>query len=164
MTSLLRTDLNDFLFASIADDANGMPLTMLTALARTGADPWAEAAALAALSRETATQKLVSLLAKIPNGPAPGADTLTLASRLVALLHAAARQPAPTVSVAPPVETEAPAEAAAPVDSLPPRTGSSRRAVYYLLALLLIGALWVQSRQNVPTQVDTSLPAAPSPD
>jgi hypothetical protein len=158
MTALLRTDLNDFLFAPIADDANGMPLTMLTALARTGADPWAEAAALAALSRETATQKVVSLLAKVPNGPAPGADTLTLAARLVALLHSAARQPAPPVDAAPSVE------AAAPVDPARPRTGSGRRAIYYLLALLLIGALWMQSRQNVPPFVDTSVPATPSAD
>jgi hypothetical protein len=155
MTALLRTDLNDFLFTSIADDANGMPLTMLTALARTGADPWAEAAALAALSRETATQKLISLLAKVPNGPAPGADTLSLAARLVALLHPAARLPAPVASEAPAVE------AVAPVDALPPQPGRSRRAIYFVLALLLIGALWMQSRQNVPPFVDTSVPAAP---
>jgi len=34
MTELLRPDLNDFLFSPIANDANGMHLTVLSALAR----------------------------------------------------------------------------------------------------------------------------------
>ncbi len=72
MTAPLRTDLDDFLFAPIADDTNGMPMTMITALARSGVDPWAEAADLAVLSRESATQKLILLLAGVPNGPTPG--------------------------------------------------------------------------------------------
>src|SRR5688572_19534392 len=38
MTAPLRTDLNDFLFASVASDASG-PLTMHTVLARRGVDP-----------------------------------------------------------------------------------------------------------------------------
>jgi hypothetical protein len=87
MTDPLRTDLNDFLFTAIASDANGMHLTMLSALARSGADPWAEAAGLAALSRETATQKIVLMLAGVSNGPSPGDETANLAARLVAKLH-----------------------------------------------------------------------------
>ena len=87
MTKSLRTDLNDFLFSPIANDENGMHLTMLSALARSGVDPWEEAASLAALSRESATQKLVLLFAGIPNGPAPGDQTDSLAARLVAQLH-----------------------------------------------------------------------------
>ena len=44
MTELLRSDLNAFLFTPIAADTNGMHLTMLSALARAGADPWEKAA------------------------------------------------------------------------------------------------------------------------
>ena len=88
MTAALRTDLNDFLFTPIANDEHGMHLTMLSALARSGVDPWDEAASLAALSRESATQKLVELLAGVPNGPSPGDQTASLAARLVAQLHA----------------------------------------------------------------------------
>src|SRR6187402_3613179 len=88
MSAPLRTDFNDFLFSPVADDANGMHLTLLSVLARTGVDPWLEAADLAALSRESATQKLISVLARVPNGPPPGADTANVASRLVELLHA----------------------------------------------------------------------------
>jgi hypothetical protein len=88
MTELLRTDLNDFLFSPIANDANGMHLTVLSALARSGVDPWDEAARLAALTREGATQKIVQMLAEIPNGPTPGDQTASMAARLVAQLHA----------------------------------------------------------------------------
>lgn len=88
MTESLRTDLNDFLFSPIANDQNGMHLTMLSALARSGVDPWDEAASLAALSRESATQKVVEVLAGVPNGPSPGDQTASLAARLVAQLHA----------------------------------------------------------------------------
>ena len=62
MTAPLRTDFNDFLFAAVASDASG-PLTMLTVLARRGVDPWAEAADLAALSRDSATGRLILVLA-----------------------------------------------------------------------------------------------------
>ena len=89
MNESLRTDLNEFLFTTIASDSNGMHLTMLSALARAGVDPWAEAAGLAALTRESATEKLVLMLAGVPNGPSPGDETATLAARLVAQLHAA---------------------------------------------------------------------------
>jgi hypothetical protein len=97
MTETLRTDLNDFLFTTVADDADGMHLTMLSVLARTGVDPWMEAAGLAALSRDNATQKLVLMLAGVPNGPSPGADTANLAARLVEHLHAS-----PKSRIAPP--------------------------------------------------------------
>lgn len=88
MTESLRTDLNDFLFSPVANDENGMHVTMLSALARSGVDPWDEAASLAALSRESATQKVVQMLGVVPNGPPPGDQTTSLAARLVAQLHA----------------------------------------------------------------------------
>jgi hypothetical protein len=64
-----------------------MHLTMLSALARSGVDPWDEAARLATLSREIATQSVVQMLAGVPNGPTPGDQTSTMAASLVAQLH-----------------------------------------------------------------------------
>jgi hypothetical protein len=92
MTASLRTDLNDFLFCPIASDANGMHLTMLSALARSGVDPWDEAAKLAALPPESATQKVVEMLAGMPDGPSPGDPTTSLAAKLVAQLHTSPRR------------------------------------------------------------------------
>src|SRR6185295_9068961 len=101
MTQALRSDLNDFLFTPIANDSNGMHLTMLSALARSGVDPWEEAAELHTLPRADATVRLVRMLAGVPNGPSPGDDTATLAARLVAQLHASPKvSPKPTPSAA----------------------------------------------------------------
>ena len=43
--SLPHSDLNDFLFASVGDQRNGMPLNVGSALARLGVDAWEEAPA-----------------------------------------------------------------------------------------------------------------------
>jgi hypothetical protein len=130
MPDPLRTDLNDFLFSRVADDANGMHLTMLSALARSGVDPWVEAAELASLPQESAAQKLVHMLANVPNGPSPGDDTATLAARLVAQLHL-------------PRKRRIPSSAAAAVgDNLPPPSFAallkSRLAIYSVVVLILI--------------------------
>ena len=150
MTIPLRTDLDDFLFAPVADDDNGMPLTMLSALARSGVDPWVEAAGLAVLSRESATEKLIAVLAGVPNGPSPGADTATAASRLVALLHPSPRQPSATAGKAPPATAE---------------TAQARRtrlAIYSLLALcLMLLANWARTNPVAPTPADTSEQVSP---
>jgi len=144
MNATLRTDFDEFLYSAIADDANGMPLTLLTALARLGVDPWDEAASLASLSRESAQQKLGSLLASVPNGPAPGADTATIATRLVALLHQSPQRPA-----------DAPGNPS-PGATLTPSKGT-RRSLYYIAALLfLIAGQWAVSNSHQQPQADTS--------
>jgi hypothetical protein len=80
------SDFDDFLFATIGDDANGMLLSVNSALARSGVDPWAEAATLARLPAETATRNLASLIAALPEGPSARRDPGAIAARLVALL------------------------------------------------------------------------------
>jgi hypothetical protein len=134
MTESLRTDLNDFLFTSIAADSTGMHLTMLSALARKGVDPWVEAAGLAALSREDATQKLVLMLAGVPNGPSPGDDTASLAARLVAHLHSS---PKPWLKPTPSPEAGA-RGAEPPLASFSALPKSIRLAIYSVVALILI--------------------------
>jgi hypothetical protein len=150
MTAPLRNDLNDFLFASVAKDANGMHLTMLSTLARAGVDPWVEAADLAMLSREGATQRLIETLAGVPNGPSPGADTESAASRLIELLHAAPKPKIATVrAVTPRVETA----------TMP---NHRRVAIYSLLALalVLLGS-WVLGSRDTATPAYTSEPSPP---
>ena len=66
---VLGSEFDDFLFAPIGEDRNDMPLSVLSALARLDIDPWHEAAELARLPRETATQRLASLIAALPDGP-----------------------------------------------------------------------------------------------
>jgi hypothetical protein len=54
--ALPGTEFNDFLFAPIGEDSNGMQVSVLSGLARLEVDPWQEAAQLAQLPGEIATE------------------------------------------------------------------------------------------------------------
>ena len=69
----LASDFDDFLYAPIREDKSGMPLSVVSALARLDVDPWEEAARLAAMPGEAATQRLSALIASLP--AEPGRDT-----------------------------------------------------------------------------------------
>lgn len=84
--SCLSSDFDHFLLAPIGEDNNGMVLSVLSALARMDVDPWEEAATLTRLPRDTATRKLASLIAALPDGPSARPDSATIAARLIALL------------------------------------------------------------------------------
>lgn len=63
-----------------------MPVSVLSGLARSNLDPWQEAAKLAQLPGETATQRLASLIGALPEGASAYPDPRTIATRLIALL------------------------------------------------------------------------------
>jgi hypothetical protein len=63
-----------------------MLVSVLSGLARSDVDPWQEAARLAALPGETATQRLASLIGALPDRVASYPESRTIAARLVALL------------------------------------------------------------------------------
>jgi hypothetical protein len=129
MTTPLRNDFDEFLFSSIGVDASGAPVSMLTVLARLDVDAWEEAANLARMPRESATQRLASLLASVPNSPAP-AESATVATRLVALLH---RKPTPAPRAAAPL----------PPSDPPVHARKSNPAIYYFIGLITLSALIV---------------------
>ena len=64
--SLLHSDLNDFLFASIGEEQNGVTLSVVSALTRLGVDPWEEAARLTPLPKARAAETLAKLIARLP--------------------------------------------------------------------------------------------------
>jgi len=86
--SLLHSDLNDFLFASVGNEQNGMPLNVVSALTRLGVDPWTEAARLADLPKALAAEALAPMIARLPIGRPQPSDTLAISQRLVELLPA----------------------------------------------------------------------------
>jgi hypothetical protein len=124
MPTALRNDFDAFLLAPIGKDAGGMPVSLLTALARLDIDAWEEAADLARQPPESATERLGSLLATLPNGPERG-EALRIATRLVELLHQA---PAPRLR-----STDAPPLSA--VAAQPRKVGP---AIYFLIALIIM--------------------------
>jgi hypothetical protein len=97
---LLHSDLNDFLYASVGDEQNGMPLSVISALTRLGVDPWDEAARLAALPKALAAEALAPMIARLSiDQSLRRSDDVAVAQRLAGLLpmheHAAspAREP-----------------------------------------------------------------------
>jgi hypothetical protein len=84
--SFFRPEFDAFLYAPIGTDGNEMPLSVLSALARLDIDPWKEAAELSELPKDTATQRLASLIARLPGGRWTQADSSRVAHRLIELL------------------------------------------------------------------------------
>ena len=83
--SFFRPEFDDFLYAPIGADRNEMPLTVLSALSRLDIDPWKEAAELSELPKDTATQRLAALVARLPGGRW-AVDAKAIADRLIELL------------------------------------------------------------------------------
>lgn len=91
----LGLDFDGFLYAQVGEDGQGAPLSVISALARAGVDPWEEAASLARLPVDAAVQALSALLARLPAGSGNPADPIPVASRLIALLPRGGQQEAP---------------------------------------------------------------------
>ncbi|MEO8224272.1 MAG: hypothetical protein ABI661_05660, partial [Gammaproteobacteria bacterium] len=86
VATVAGAELEAFLYATIADESDGAPLTVLSALARQDVDPWDEAARLARLPLEAATLSLTTMIAARPPGSSVRPDAAATAARLIALL------------------------------------------------------------------------------
>jgi hypothetical protein len=82
----LSPEFDNFLFAPIGEEGNGMLLSVLSAFTRLNIDPWREAARLSALSKEKAVEALAPVIARIPLGRWTVVDIPTIARRLVDIL------------------------------------------------------------------------------
>ena len=148
LVSRLGSEFDDFLFAPIGEDKNGMSLSVLSALARLDIDPWQEAAKLAGLPGETATQRLASLIVELPDEPAAHPDPATIATRLIALL------PRP----ASPTNRSRTALLSAGAATYP-------RAVIYMYVIFMVcalGAQWIAADRQPAAQVDNVQASASS--
>jgi hypothetical protein len=119
-------DFDAFLFATVGEDRNGMRLTVVSALARRGLDPWQEAHRLTAMSKSTAADRLALLIAWLPSGASPASDMHAIAAKLVELL------PKPALAAA---MVAAPAMAGVTIVPKP------RSTALWLICLVLLSAL-----------------------
>jgi hypothetical protein len=136
----LSTEFDNFLFAPIGDDANGMLLTVLSALARSDLDPWNEAARLAGLPEKYATARLTALIEGLPDKPAVSTGYRTISARLIALL------PRRTISDVAPPSTQR-------IFGVAP---NSWAVVCVVLMALALGAEWVTANNQAPATIDTA--------
>lgn len=102
-TRPLRRDLDQFLFASVGEEVDGVPLSVVSTFARLGLDPWEEAGRLSALGGQEAAEQLARLIAELPGRPCPLGESREMARPLVVLLpsHEIERRVAPQIQIRP---------------------------------------------------------------
>jgi hypothetical protein len=79
----LRPDLDNFLFAAVGAEQDGIPLSTVSALTQLGLDPWEEAGRLSSLSKREAVEQLARLIAELPGTHRPLAEAREIACGLV---------------------------------------------------------------------------------
>ena len=84
--SMHHSGFEDFLFAPIWEEDDGSVLSILSAFARLGLDPWGEAARLAALPKEKAASALTVILTRLPTAALPRVTDPAVIRGLVDLL------------------------------------------------------------------------------
>ena len=84
--STLNAQYEDFLYAPVCEEANGMRLSVISALARMNVDPWEEATRLAAMPKAIAEKTLVSILDLVCGRSWQPPEAQAIAARLVRLL------------------------------------------------------------------------------
>lgn len=92
--ALGHSEFNEFLFAFVGEEKSGSDLTVLSALARLGFDPWKEAARLSALPKEAAISALTATIARLPEGEWKVSESRSIALRLVDYLPQRSARPA----------------------------------------------------------------------
>ena len=97
----LRPDLDRFLFATVGDEIDGVPLSVVSALTSLGLDPWQEAGRLSSLSNREAVEQLARLIAELPSVFRPLDEAREIADRLIQLLprHDTDRRSTPQVQI-----------------------------------------------------------------
>jgi hypothetical protein len=79
-------EMDPFLFASVSEEIEGIPLSVLSALSRLGVDPRSEAARLSQLARDAAADQLTRMLTRLPDRHWTSLEVRRTATRLVELL------------------------------------------------------------------------------
>jgi hypothetical protein len=82
----LLPDFDKFLFATVGDEVDGVPLSVISALTRLGLDPWQEAVRLTSLSNREAVEQLARLIVELPGTSRQGDEARKIAGGLVRLL------------------------------------------------------------------------------
>jgi hypothetical protein len=80
------SEFDNFLFTALGVDQNGLPLSVVSLLARLNLDPWQEAETLAALSSEAAAKRLALSLDTLTDPTLRRGNSEATVLRLLALL------------------------------------------------------------------------------
>ena len=153
---LSRSELDEFLFAPVIDDANGMTVSVLSMLARAGVDPRSKAAELARLTAAKAKEALTPFIGDSLQGLESRDDIETIAARLAALLP---RRTSPVST-----------SSGTKIGNTELTQAHSVRIAAILICVLVMGAIWATAGVQSLARVGGSAPpvssaaiAAPTP-
>jgi hypothetical protein len=76
-------EFDAFLYASVGEEVDGAPLSVLSALSRLDLDPRVEAARLAHLTKEAAADQLARMIARLSDRRWSAAEAVRIASGLI---------------------------------------------------------------------------------
>jgi hypothetical protein len=76
-------EFDSFLYASVGEEVDGVPVSVLSALSRLGLDPRDEAARLSHLTKETAADQLARMIAGLSDGRWTLSEARGIAGRLI---------------------------------------------------------------------------------
>jgi hypothetical protein len=136
------SEFNFFLFAIIGEDRNDTPLSVLSTLARLDIDPWQEAAELARLPREAATQRLASSIAALADVSSADLEHGKTAASLIALLPRQAGPEIRSVGTLPDGDTV-----------IKFRFGMYMFAIFIIITMV---AQWIVATFQIPVQIDSA--------
>ena len=146
----LGSEFEKFLYAPVGQDNDGMPLTVLSALARQDVDPWEEAAKLTQLPRERAVMQLAFLLGALRHAHLVCPDPARIAAPLIALLPHQRSRAFPVLKV---LAQATPAKNPAAVSTL-------LFALTYLIFMLFSG--WLMGSLQVSRQIEAPPASVPN--
>src|ERR1700732_4542393 len=79
----MRPEFDPFLFASVGEEVDGIPLSVLSALSQLGLDPRDEAARLSHLTKEVAAEQLARVIARLSDRRWTLSETRRIAGGLI---------------------------------------------------------------------------------
>lgn len=153
--SPLGSEFDAFLFAPLGEDRNGLPLSVISHLARMNLDPWQVAGDLAALPAEAAASRLAVALETLTDPILRQANSRTLVLNLLALLPhrtpVAIQVPGAAIAAGVPADFRA-------------RIGA---AIVIMSAIALLGSQIIAAHRSAPIQAGadpgSAVVTAPSP-
>lgn len=146
--SVGHPEFDAFLSAPVGEDADGVGLTVMSALARIGLDPWSEAARLSDLPHDAAVEALAVTLGRLPAGSwAPAGDLRTLGDLARRLAECLPRSHRPIAGPGRPATAARPQPAARTV---------SGPMLWLLYAAIAVGFYMLFSQLQADNQLEPS--------
>ncbi len=144
--SLTHSEFNEFLFAPVGVQENGMTVSVFSALTRLGFDPWREAKRLSGLSGDLAARALGEMIERWAAGGWKKVDSALVAAGLVRLLPRHGGE-SPSSSEAAPARTARPSHSSQ-LDLWRWKLSTVPAVLWLVIFVLVMGVIYAMSANS----------------